>query len=85
METLWESSEEEDHLSHPLPLSFPIASSNSNRDMSVHKLKKCTQLSALPWGNYKKLPRSRLSLNRRLSLKLEGLAKNYEDQQLRMV
>ena len=35
METLWESSEEEHHLSHPLPLSVPIISSHSNRDMSV--------------------------------------------------
>ena len=35
VETLWVSSEEEHHLSHPLPLSVPILSSHSNRDVSV--------------------------------------------------
>ena len=35
METLWESLEEEHHLSLPLPLSVPIISSHSNRDKSA--------------------------------------------------
>ena len=34
MESLWKRSEEEHHLSPP-PLSVPIISSHSNRDMSV--------------------------------------------------
>ena len=35
METLWESSEEEHHLFHPLPLSVSIISSHSYRDVSM--------------------------------------------------
>ena len=83
VETLWESSEEEHHLSPSLPLSVPIVSSHSNRDAStqteevlsfslaLRQLQEATQVKAQhEW---------------RLALKLEGLAKNYEDQQFRIV
>ena len=83
VETLWKSSEEEHHLSHPLPLSVPIVSSHFHRDVSTQteevlsfslasrQLEEATQAKAqLEWG---------------LALKLEGLTKNYEDQQFRMV
>ena len=62
----------------PLPLSVPIISSHSNRDMStqaeevlsfnlaLRQLQEATQAKAQPeW---------------RLALKLEGLTKNYKDQ-----
>ena len=48
----------------------------------MHANWKSTQFQPSPWGNYKKLPKPRLSLNGQLALKLEGLAKNYEDQQI---
>ena len=63
METLWESSEEEHHLSHPLSLSVPIISSHSYRNMSMQteealslsltlrQLEEATQAKAqLEWG-----------------------------------
>ena len=61
MQTLWESSEEEHHLSllchcHS-PLSPPIPI-----EMWPCKPKKHS-VSASPWGNYKRLPKTRLSLN----------------------
>ena len=68
METLWESSEEEHHLSHPVPLSLPIISSHSNRDtsmqteevlnfnLSLRQLQAVTQAKAqLEWGLVLKL------------------------------
>ena len=83
IETLWESSEEEYHLSHPLLLLVCIISSNSNRDASgqtkevlsfslaLRQLQEATQAKAeIEWG---------------LTLKLEVVTKNYEDQQFRMV
>ena len=79
METLWESSEEEHHLSHTVPLSVPIVSSHSSGDMSVQtkealgfslalrQLQAVNQVKAQleEWG---------------LVLELEGLTKNHEDQ-----
>ena len=60
LETLWESSEEEHLLSHPVPLSVPPY-------LIQIEMWACRPLMhlvwALPLGNYRQLPRPRLSLN----------------------
>ena len=83
METLWESSEEEHHLSPPLPLSVLIISSHSNRDASM-QTKEVLHFS-LALRQLQEATQAKTQLNWRLALKLEGLAKNYKDQQFRMV
>ena len=83
METLWESSEEVYCLSLPLLLSVTIISSHSNKDVSVQS--KEVLCFSLALRQLQEVTQAKAQLEWRLALKLEGLAKNYEDQQLRMV
>ena len=83
MDTLWESSEEKHCLSNPFPLSVPIVSSHSNRDMSM-QTEEALGLSL----DFKAVTSSytgQCSARMELVLKLESLTKNYEDQWSRMV
>ena len=77
-ETLWESSEEEHHLSPPFPLSIPIVSSHSNRDTRM-QTEEVLGFS-LVLRQLKEVTQAKASLEWMLALELEGLAKNYEDQ-----
>ena len=82
VETLWESSEEEHHLSpfyHCQSLSSPLVPIDTSAQteevlsfsLALRQLQEATQAKAqLEWW---------------LALKVEGLTKNYEDQQFRMV
>ena len=83
METLLKSSEKEHHLSPPLPLSVPIISSHSNRDVSA-QTKEVLGFS-LALRRLQEATQAKAQLEQRLALELEGLAKNYEKQQFRMV
>ena len=67
----------------PLPLSVPIISSHSNRDMSMQTDEALSFSLAL--RQLQEVTLAKAQLEWRLALKMEGLAKNYEDQQLKMV
>ena len=83
METLWESSEEKHHLSYPLPLSVPIVSSYSNRNVSVQTEEVLGFSLALQ--QLQEATLANAQFERELALKVQVLTKNYEDQQFRMV
>ena len=69
METLWESSAEEHHLSSPLPLSVLIVSSHSNRDASTQT--KETLSFSLALRQLQEVTQTKVQLEWRLALKLE--------------
>ena len=66
-----------------LPLSVPIVSSHSNRDVCV-QTKEVISFS-LALRQLQEVTQAKAQLEWRLALELEGMAKNYEDQQFRMV
>ena len=62
----------------PLPLSVPIVSSNSSRDVSMQTEEPLSFSLAL--RQLQEVAQAKAQLDWRLVLKLERLAKNYEDQ-----
>ena len=68
---------------HPLSLSVPFLSSHSNRDVSM-KTKEALGFS-LTLRQLQEATKAKFQLKCGLALELEGLTKNYEDQQFRVV
>ena len=66
----------------PLPLSVPIISSHSNRDVNTQTKEAFGFRLAL--RQLQEVTQAKAQLEWRLALKLEGSAKSYEDQQFRM-
>ena len=81
--TLWESSEEEHCFSSSLPLSVPIVSSHSYRDARMQTEQVIGFSLAL--RQLQEATHTRAQLEWRMALKPEGLLKNYEDQQFRIL
>ena len=82
METLWESSEEKHHLS-PLSDCQSSLSPHSNRDATA-QTEEVLGFS-LPLRQLQEATQAKAQLEWRLALELEGLIKNYEEQQFRIV
>ena len=83
MEIVWESSEVEHCFSLPLPMSVPIISFHSNRDISM-QTKEALGFS-LALRQLQEATQAKAQLEQRVVLEMEVLAKNYEDQWFRMV
>ena len=69
-------------MSHPVPLSVPIISSHSNRDASFQN--KEAFCFSLALRQLQAVTQAMTQLEQELVLKLEGLARNHEDQWAKM-